>query len=85
MPACGGTCRSSAISRLTPVISVLLAGGVLTAFYFFGIAGVLQDKLSFIPWVGPPELLDVLIVVAALGPALTVLPTLVLTSKYLKV
>ena len=70
---------------VTALISVVLAGGALAAFYYFGIAGVLKDNLEFIPWVGQPELLDVLLVVAGLGPALTVLPTLVLTSKYLKV
>lgn len=55
------------------------------AFMYFGVNGSLKDFVGFIPWVGLPEFLNALLVVAVLGPVLTVLPTLVLTRKYLKV
>ena len=37
------------------------------------------------PWIGTEEYLVALGAVAVLGPLLTVIPTLVLTRKYLKV
>jgi hypothetical protein len=45
----------------------------------------LEDFVGFIPWVGMEEFLYALAVVGILGPVLTLLPTLVLTRKYLKV
>jgi cell division transport system permease protein len=37
------------------------------------------------PWIGMPEYTQAILWVAILGPILTLLPTLVLTRKYLKV
>ena len=48
-------------------------------------AAVCEDFVGFIPWVGLPEFLNALLVIAVLGPVLTLVPTLVLTRKYLKV
>ena len=48
-------------------------------------AAAQRTSSGFIPWVGWPEYLYAVIVVAVLGPVLTLLPTLVLTRKYLKV
>jgi len=45
----------------------------------------MRTNLNFIPWVGTDEYLTALIVIAILGPLLTLIPTLVLTRKYLKV
>jgi cell division transport system permease protein len=45
----------------------------------------LSVDLSFIPWVGNHDYVLALISIAILGPLLTLLPTLVLTRKYLKV
>ena len=39
----------------------------------------------FMPWIGLPEFVQAAIAIAILGPLLTLLPTLVLTRKYLKV
>jgi len=70
---------------VTAFIGVVLAGGAMASFMYFGVAGSLKDFVGFIPWVGLPEFLNALLVVAVLGPVLTMLPTLVLTRKYLKV
>ncbi|MFZ2504091.1 MAG: permease-like cell division protein FtsX [Nocardioides sp.] len=70
---------------VTAMISVALAGSTLWAFFHFGITGQLKEKLTFLTWVGTSEFLDVLMAVAVLGPLLTLIPTLVLTGKYLKV
>ncbi len=70
---------------VTALIGVALAGGAMAAFMYFGVSRSLEDFVGFIPWVGLPEFLNALLVVAILGPVLTLLPTLVLTRKYLKV
>lgn len=70
---------------VTALIGVALSGGAMGAFMYFGVNNSLQDFVGFIPWVGLPEFLNALLVVAVLGPVLTLLPTLVLTRKYLKV
>jgi cell division transport system permease protein len=45
----------------------------------------LSVDLSFIAWVGNHDYVLAFIAVAILGPVLTLIPTLVLTRKYLKV
>lgn len=69
---------------VTALIGVAVAAGALAAFMHFGIAeGAAQ--IRFMPWIGRPEYLYAVTVIAIFGPLLTVLPTLVLTRKYLKV
>ena len=70
---------------VTALIGVALSGAAMGAFMWFGVRKSLTDFVGFIPWVGLPEYLQALAVVAVLGPVLTLLPTLVLTRKYLKV
>jgi cell division transport system permease protein len=70
---------------VTAAVSVAVAVGALAAFMWFGVHGQLEDLVGFIPWIGLPEFWVAAIVVAILGPVLTLLPTLVLTRKYLKV
>jgi cell division transport system permease protein len=64
---------------------VALAAGALSAFWWFAIHERAQDRLKFMPWVEEPALGWAVLVIAVLGPLLTLLPTLVLTRKYLKV
>jgi cell division transport system permease protein len=70
---------------VTALVGVLLAGGTLAAFMYFGVAERFQEQIRFIPWIGMPEYVQALVAIALLGPLLTVIPTLVLTRKYLKV
>jgi cell division transport system permease protein len=70
---------------VTAIIGVALAVGTLTAFMQFGVEGRLRDFVGFLPWIGWSEWAVAVLAVAALGPILTLLPTLVLTRKYLKV
>lgn len=70
---------------VTAAIAAVLAGGTLTATMYFGVEGRLMDSLGFIPWIDWPEFASSLIAIAVLAPILTLLPTLVLTRKYLKV
>lgn len=70
---------------VTALIGVALAAGALGAFMYFGIHQRAGDQLKFMPWIGLPEYTVAVGAIAILGPILTVLPTLVLTRKYLKV
>src|SRR4051795_11425643 len=72
-------------SLVTALLGVVLAGAALAAFMWFGVHGRLEDLVGFIPWIGVQEFWVAAVVVAILGPVLTLLPTLVLTRKYLKV
>jgi cell division transport system permease protein len=70
---------------VTALIGVGLAAGALGAFMYFGIHERAGDQLKFMPWLGMPEYSVAIVWIAILGPILTLLPTLVLTRKYLKV
>jgi cell division transport system permease protein len=70
---------------VTAVIGVALAAGALWGFMEFVVKKQLTRDLSFITWVGNNDYYWALVWIAILGPALTVIPTLVLTRKYLKV
>ncbi len=70
---------------VTALIGVLLASGALGAFMYFGIQERAGDQLKFMPWIGMPELTVAIGAIAILGPILTLIPTLALTRKYLKV
>ncbi|WP_110206200.1 permease-like cell division protein FtsX [Nocardioides daejeonensis] len=70
---------------VTAIIGVALASGALGAFMWFGIHEKLRESLVFMPWVDFPDYLQAVAWLAVIGPLLTVLPTLVLTRKYLKV
>ncbi len=70
---------------VTALVGVALAAGALGAFMYYGIFERAGDQLKFMPWIGMDEYMVAVIAIAILGPLLTVLPTLVLTRKYLKV
>ena len=70
---------------VTAAVGVALAGGTLGAFMYFGVHERIADSISFMPWIGMQDYTTALIVIAILGPLLTLLPTLLLTRKYLKV
>ncbi|HEX5918133.1 MAG TPA: permease-like cell division protein FtsX, partial [Nocardioides sp.] len=69
---------------VTALISVALAVGALAAFLHFAI-GDLAGNLRFVPWISWDEFWVAAGAIFVLGPVLTLLPTLVLTRKYLKV
>ena len=70
---------------VTAIVGVALAGATLAGFVYFGIERLSANQLKFIPWIGWSEFWMAFASVAVLGPLLTLLPTLVLTRKYLKV
>lgn len=75
---------------VTAIVGVGLAAGALAAFQYWGVEQGMAERVTFLPWVDwsdyghalygyfPPGIL-------LLGPALTLIPTLLLTRKYVKV
>jgi cell division transport system permease protein len=70
---------------VTAIVGVGLAALALWGFMEFVVRNQLSHDLSFIPWVQNHDLWLALGAIAILGPVLTIVPTLVLTRKYLKV
>jgi cell division transport system permease protein len=70
---------------VTAAVGVILAGGALAAFTYFGVQQRLENSISFMPWIGMDDFMTALLYIAIIGPVLTLLPTLLLTRKYLKV
>lgn len=69
---------------VTAVVGVVLAAGALAAVMQFGVNDRLA-KVKFDAWIGWHDYWVAAGVIAVLGVALTLLPTLLLTRKYLKV
>ena len=70
---------------VTALLGVALAAAALAGFVFYGIQRNVGERLQFIYWIGAPEYVNAVIFIAILGPLLTLIPTLLLTRKYLKV
>jgi cell division transport system permease protein len=70
---------------VTAAIGVLLSAGVLAGFMKFVVNERAQDRIKFTPWIDWPDFYGSMLWVGVLGAALTILPTLVLTRKYLNV
>ena len=72
------------------IIGVGLASGALAAFQYWGVDQQLEETVKFLPWTGWSDYREALIGlfppgIVFLGPALTLIPTLLLTRKYVKV
>ncbi len=70
---------------VTAILGVTLASAALGAFWWFGIHESLANNVGFMPWIGADALVTAIGTIAILGPLLTLMPTLILTRKYLKV
>jgi cell division transport system permease protein len=70
---------------VTAIAGVVLAGVALAAFQEFAIARGVGAGLRVMPWIDWTDYAWAMQLVAIIGPILTLLPTLLLTRKYLKV
>ena len=70
---------------VTALVGVALCGGALAAFTQFAVIDGLDANVNALPFIGWPEFWETLVIVAIAGPLLTILPTLLLTRKYLRV
>jgi cell division transport system permease protein len=72
-------------SLVAALIGVALAGGALLVFMGVVIYGTLRPTSNIVAWVDWGDGLWAVGSIALLGLALTLIPTLVMTRKYLKV
>lgn len=84
---------------VTALIGVLLAGGALAVFMWLGVEGAIEQNVNFMPWIDWSDYFGALFLarldlgwftlplpgIVIIGPLLTIIPTLLLTRKYLKV
>ncbi|GAA4696991.1 permease-like cell division protein FtsX [Nocardioides conyzicola] len=70
---------------VTAAISVVLVGSTLAAIMYFGVEQRLQQSVGFIPWIDWSNLWRALTWIAILAPILTLVPTLLVSRKSLKV
>lgn len=75
---------------VTAVVGVALAAGALAAFQFWGVERGLAENVTFLPWIEWADYQHVILGlqtpgIAYVGLALTLVPTLLLTRKYIKV
>ncbi|NYJ00345.1 cell division transport system permease protein [Nocardioides thalensis] len=75
---------------VTAIVGVGLAAGALALVQEFGVNRGLEESVTFLPWIDWTDYVQTLIGlvppgIALVGPALTVIPTLLLTRKYIKV
>jgi cell division transport system permease protein len=70
---------------VTAVAGVSFSAAVLAAFQYFAISEGVGAHLQVMPWIGWADYAWAVQWIAIIGPLLTVIPTLLLTRKYLKV
>ncbi|SHJ06623.1 cell division transport system permease protein [Tessaracoccus bendigoensis DSM 12906] len=72
-------------SLVAGLIGIGVAAAALTAGYWFVIVQNAQTSITAIPWIGWGDLATAILVIAAVGVALAVIPTLLATRKYLRI
>lgn len=72
-------------SLVMAVAGIVMAGAGLAAIMQFGVIDRLSEQIQFLSWVGWSDYVVALEFVAAVGLIVTLVPTLLLTRKYLKV
>ena len=72
-------------SVLAAFLGIALAAGAIGAFMHYVVYGVLVPNSDLIAWVGWEDAIEAMVYVSAVGTVLVLVPTLVMTRKYLKV
>jgi cell division transport system permease protein len=72
-------------SLVAALVGVTLAGGTIVAFMYFVIYQMLRPTSNIVAWIDWADGLWAIGWIALIGLALTLVPTLAMTRKYLKV
>lgn len=75
---------------VTAIVGVAITAGALAGFLHWGVERGMAEQVTFLPWVDWSDYVATLVGrfppgIVILGPALTLIPTLLLTRKYVKV
>lgn len=72
-------------SLVAGLIGILIASATLAVGYYFIVVQNAQTLITALPWIGWPDLLSAILIIAVVGIALAIIPTLFATRKYVKV
>ncbi|WP_233558243.1 permease-like cell division protein FtsX [Tessaracoccus sp. OH4464_COT-324] len=72
-------------SLVAGVIGILIACSVLALGYYFIIAQTVQPLITALAWIGWSEVLGAMLILAAVGVTLAIVPTLIATRKYVQI
>lgn len=72
-------------SLIAGLIGILIASITLTVGYYFIIVQNAQTLIQALPWIGWSDLLSAILIIAVVGIALAIIPTLFATRKYVQV
>lgn len=72
-------------SLIAGLIGILIASVTLTVGYYFIIVQNAQPLITALPWIGWGDLASTILILAAVGVALAVVPTLFATRKYVQI
>ena len=72
-------------SLIAGIIGIALAAGAVTLGYYVIVVQNAQTSITALPWIGWGDLLTAILAIAAVGIALSVIPTLLATRKYLRI
>ena len=72
-------------SLIAGLIGILIASATLAVGYYFIVVQNAQTLITALPWIGWPDLLSAILIIAVVGIALAIIPTLFATRKYVQV
>ena len=72
-------------SLVAALLGVLVASAALGATYVLVVDNYLRQRVLALPWIGQSHLMVTLGAIAAVGIALSIIPTLLAARKYLRI
>lgn len=72
-------------SLIAGLIGIVIAGVTLSVGYYFIIVQNAQTLITTLPWIGWSDVTTAILILAAVGVALAIIPTLIATRKYVRI
>ena len=72
-------------SLIAALIGVLISSGSIAITYYLLIENAAKNSLPAIAWIGREHVFNAIIYIAAVGVALSIIPTLLATRRYLRI
>ena len=72
-------------SLIAGLIGVLISSGSIAITYYLLIENAAKPSLPAIAWIGPEHVFNAIIYIAVVGVALSIIPTLLATRRYLRI
>jgi hypothetical protein len=72
-------------SLIAALMGVLISSGSIAITYYLLIENAAQNSLPAIAWIGREHVFNAIIYIAAVGVALSIIPTLLATRRYLRI